>query len=203
MCQDAQGEHKQDAPDLRNDSVAENPTQGRDGGVAEIFDSFGFDLDNSQQHDSEDGRNDEVSVPESDQEVEGANRVQKFQSDEEALGGSEKRNSTEIRNVVAHLDEKETRVLKASHKAPVPKPFNDSTADSNVDTVEAYSPNRISDAAARVGLKAGFALDLNESDDDGKAWDVSDPQMQRRSLEKVREEKPWILVVSSTTLRRN
>ena len=73
ICQDAQSEHKHDAPDLRNDSVAENPAPGRDSGVAEIFDSFGSDLDdNPQKHDSEDGRNDEVSVLESDQEVEGA-----------------------------------------------------------------------------------------------------------------------------------
>ena len=61
--------------------------------------------------------------------------------------------------MVAHLDEKEIRILKALHKAPVPKPFNDSAADSNADTVEAYSPPRIS--------------------------------------AKLREEKPWLLVVSS------
>ena len=206
ICQDAQREHKQDAPDLWNDSVAENPTPGLDGGVAEIFDSFGSDLDdNPQQHDSEDGRKDEVPAPESDQEVVGANRVRNFQSDEEALGGSKRRrlalletvNSTEIRNMVAHLDEKEIRVLTALHEAPVPKPFNDSAADFNADTVEAYSPPRISDAAAQMGLKAGIALDLTESDDDGKAWDLSDSQMQRRALEKLRVEKPWLLVVSS------
>ena len=84
-----------------------------------IFDSIGSDLDdNPQQHDSEDGRNDEVSVLESDQEVEGANRVRKFQSDEEALGGSKRRrlelleklDSTEIQNMVAHLDEKDARI---------------------------------------------------------------------------------------------
>ena len=62
---------------------------------------------------------------------------------------------------------------------------------------EAYSPPRISDAAARMGLKAGFALDLTEFHDNGKTWDLSDPQMQRRVLEKLREEKPWLLVVSS------
>ena len=107
--------------------------------MAEIFDPYGSDLDdNPQKHDREDGRDDEVSVLESDQEVEGANGVQKFQSDEEALGGSKRRrmelletlNSTEIRNMVAHLDEKEIMVLKALHKALVPKPFNDSAADS-------------------------------------------------------------------------
>ena len=206
ICQDAQREHKHDAPDLRNDSVAEHPTPERDGGVADTFDTIGSDLDdNLQQHDNEHGRDDEVSVLESDQEVEGANRVRKFQSDEEALGGSKRRrlellktlNSTEIQNMVAHLDEKEIRVLKALHKAPVLKPFNDSAADSNADTAEAYSPPRISDAAARMGLKAGFALDLTEFDDNGKTWDLSDPQMQRRVLEKLREEKPWLLVVSS------
>ena len=55
--------------------------------------------------------------------------------------------------MVAHLDEKEIRVFKALHRALVPKPFNDSAADSNADTAEAYSPPRISDAAARMGLK--------------------------------------------------
>ena len=174
--------------------------------MADTFDTIGSDLDdNLQLHEYEHGGDDEVSVLESDQEVEGANRVRKFQSDEEALGGSKRRrlellktlNSTEIQNMAAHLDEKEIMVLKALHKAPVLKPFNDSAADSNADTAEAYSPPRISDAAARMGLKAGFALDLTEFDDNGKTWDLSDPQMQRRVLEKIREEKPWLLVVSS------
>ena len=107
------------------------------------------------------------------------------------------RHRTGIRNMVAHVTEKEIRVFKALHKALFPKPFNDSAADSNADTAEAYSPPRISDAAARMGLKAGFALDLTEFDDDGKAWDLSDPQMQRRALEKLREEKPWLWVASS------
>ena len=48
-----------------------------------------------------------------------------------------------------------------------------------------------------MGLKPGFAVDLTESLDDGKAWNLSDPQMQRRALGKLREEKPWLLVVSS------
>ena len=146
ICQDAQREHKHDAPDLRNDSVAEHPTPERDGGVADTLDTIGSDLDdNLQQHDNEHGGDDEVSVLESDQEVEGANRVRKFLSDEEAPGGSKRcrlellktLNSTEIHNMVAHLDEKEITVLKALHTAPVLKPFNDSAADSNADTAEA------------------------------------------------------------------
>ena len=153
---------------------------------------------------NEHGRDDEVSMLESDPEVE-VQIVQNFQSDEEALGVSKRRrlelletlNSTEIQNVVAHLDEKEIRVLEALHKVPVLKPFNDSAADSNADTAEAYSPPRISDAAARMGFKAAFALDLTGFDDNGKTWDLSDPQMQRRVLEKLREEKPWLLVVVS------
>ena len=48
-----------------------------------------------------------------------------------------------------------------------------------------------------MGLKAGFALDLTEFDDNGKTWDLSDPQIQRRVLENLREEKAWLLVVSS------
>ena len=128
--------------------------------MADIFDTIGSDLDdNPQQHDNEHGRDDEVSVLESDQEVECAKRVRKFQSDEEALGGSKRRrlelletlNSTEIQNMVAHFDEKEVRVLKALRKAPVLEPFSDSAADSNADTAEAYSPPRISDTA-RMGL---------------------------------------------------
>ena len=138
--------------------------QNEMGGVADTLDTIGSDLDdNLQQHDNEHGRDDEVSVLESDQEVEGANRVRQFQSDEETLGGSKRRrlellktfNSTEIPNMVAHLDEKEIRDLKALHNAPVLKPFNDSAADSNADTAEAYTPPRISDAAAPNGSQSG------------------------------------------------
>ena len=61
---------------------------------------------------------------------------------------------------------------------------------------EIYSPPRMSAAAARHGLKGGWSLDLTVPDPtDGKPWDLSSPEKQRRAREMLRRDEPAMLVV--------
>ena len=39
------------------------------------------------------------------------------------------------------------------------------------DVTEVYSPERVIEAARRMGLKGGLSLDLTTSDSDGRKWD--------------------------------
>ena len=60
---------------------------------------------------------------------------------------------------------------------------------------EAYSPPRVCAKAEEMGLKAGVSMDLTTTDEDGKPWDFSSPEMRNKSKMKVDEEKPEMLVV--------
>ena len=44
------------------------------------------------------------------------------------------------------------------------------------------------------GLRPGFALDLTNVDEDGTPWDFSDEKMQKKAMDKIDVEKPFMLV---------
>ena len=69
--------------------------------------------------------------------------------------------------------------------------------DGTNDVSEAYSPPRITKMARAMGLHAGWALDLIETDpDDNKPWDFSQEDKRKKALHKVKVDKPFMLVVS-------
>ena len=58
-----------------------------------------------------------------------------------------------------------------------------------------FSPPRVTHTASKVGLRAGFALDLTEVDGEtGEPWDLNDPEMRDRALKLVDEQQPFSLV---------
>ena len=60
------------------------------------------------------------------------------------------------------------------------------------DGSEVYSPPRIALQAASFGLSPGYSLDLTVRDDNGRPWDLSDPQMQAKA---IRDQDSWLLIV--------
>ena len=69
-------------------------------------------------------------------------------------------------------------------------------ANAVADVSEVYSPPRITDMAQRMGLKAGWALDLTTNDEDGHAWDFNDAKMRNKATRKVLRDRPLVLVGS-------
>ena len=64
---------------------------------------------------------------------------------------------------------------------------------------EIYSPPRVTAAAKllpELKIIPGFALDLTTADSDGKHWDFDDKVMRDRAMQRVRDEKPLLLVGS-------
>ena len=64
---------------------------------------------------------------------------------------------------------------------------------------EIYSPPRVTAAAKllpELKIIPGFALDLTTADSDGRHWDFDDKTMRDRALQRVREERPLLLVGS-------
>ena len=64
---------------------------------------------------------------------------------------------------------------------------------------EVCSPPRVTALAKlcpEYGVLPGFAFDLTTHDQDGRAWDFDDKEMQRRAWAKIEREKPLLIVGS-------
>eukprot|EP00972_Heterocapsa_arctica_P019437 2867843-Heterocapsa_arctica.AAC.1 len=47
-----------------------------------------------------------------------------------------------------------------------------------------------------LGIKPGFALDLTNLDEFGNRWDFDVPSQRQRAMERIRAEKPQLLIGS-------
>ena len=63
-----------------------------------------------------------------------------------------------------------------------------------MDVAEVYSPPRMANMASNMGLRAGWSLDLNTKDTDGKALGFNAPEMRNRAARRVLEDKPMLLI---------
>ena len=61
---------------------------------------------------------------------------------------------------------------------------------------EIYSPPRITELAKEFDMLPGFALDITVNDYDGKPWDFDNMMMRKRCKNKIRTERPHLLVGS-------
>lgn len=66
----------------------------------------------------------------------------------------------------------------------------------NMDVAEFYSPPRVTELARRMGLKAGWSVDLTTTDSDGRAWDFNEVEMRNRAVREVLVDKPLLLIGS-------
>ncbi len=67
----------------------------------------------------------------------------------------------------------------------------------NMDVAEIYSPPRITEVAAEMGLEAGWALDLTTVDEhDGKPWDFTFEEKRIRCKKRIDEDKPFMVIAS-------
>ena len=65
-----------------------------------------------------------------------------------------------------------------------------------MDVAEFYSPPRVADVAMKIGLRAGWSLDLTTHDTDGRAWDFNILEMRNRAARKVLTDKPLLFIGS-------
>ena len=55
-----------------------------------------------------------------------------------------------------------------------------------IDVAEIYSPPRVTQYAATLGLRPSWTLDITNHDTDGEAWDFSKAKVRRSAMENVR-----------------
>lgn len=65
-----------------------------------------------------------------------------------------------------------------------------------LDVAEVYSPPRVVEMARRMGIRAGWSLDITTTDDDGNAWDFNKLAMRNKAVRKVLCDKPKLLIGS-------
>ena len=65
-----------------------------------------------------------------------------------------------------------------------------------VDVTEVYSPERVTAMARELGMTAGWAFDLTTSDEQGRPWDLSNPETQQKAVKKCQADRPYLLIGS-------
>ena len=65
-----------------------------------------------------------------------------------------------------------------------------------IEVSEVYSPPRVTEMATSMGLRAGWALDITTTDQDGREWDFNQFEMRNRAIRKVLQDKPMVLIGS-------
>ena len=53
-----------------------------------------------------------------------------------------------------------------------------------MEVAEVYSRPRVVEMARRMGLRAGWSLDLTTCDEDGKSWDFNQLEMRNKAVRK-------------------
>ena len=66
----------------------------------------------------------------------------------------------------------------------------------SMDVAEFYSPPRIANMAANIGLRAGWSMDIITNDTDGRAWDFNVAEMRNRAARRVLTDKPMLFIGS-------
>jgi len=90
------------------------------------------------------------------------------------------REHTNVKHILREIDEG----MKVPKEARQAASMNH---DGTVDVAEVYSPPRITDVAAEMGISKGWALDLTQVDeDDGRPWDFSVNAKRIKAKEKVK-----------------
>ena len=97
-----------------------------------------------------------------------------------------------LNKIIQDLDENATRKLDRKLKKE-----NDKKAiESKVDVAELYSQPRMVSMAQKMGFTTGFSMDILTQDEQGRAWDLSDPEVQKRAIERWERDAPWLLMAS-------
>ncbi len=59
-----------------------------------------------------------------------------------------------------------------------------------------YSPPRVAALLPRDGFYPGISMDITTNDELGKPWDFDDPRQRQRARERLRADKPLVLIGS-------
>ena len=65
-----------------------------------------------------------------------------------------------------------------------------------MDVAEVYSPSRVVTMAKKMGLRAGWSLDLITQDEKGNPWDFNKVSMRNKVAGKLIQDKPRLLIGS-------
>ena len=63
-----------------------------------------------------------------------------------------------------------------------------------LESAEVFSPPRIAEAGRRKGCLSGIAFDLRTQDEDGNAWDLSKPEVQKKAEELMDLSQPELII---------
>ena len=114
-------------------------------------------------------------------------------------------NRKTLKKIIGDLDESWTaqisrkfrRFAKRCDKRAEKLTKTKSRRERDPDVAEIFSPLRMTRIVQKLGMKAGFALDLTTCDEQGVPYDLSKLAMQQKSLEFLEKVKPTMLILST------
>ena len=85
------------------------------------------------------------------------------------------------------------------YRSKLEKEFNTKMLEmvaEGMDVAEIYSPPRIAERARKWGLRGGWSMDLTTTDENGKKWDFSKKEMREKAINKIKKDRPLLIVGS-------
>ena len=103
--------------------------------------------------------------------------------------------SPDVKKIIPNLenDQKYHLRLKAGNHRQR-RTYAQMTKSDGADIAEVYSPPRVAEVARERGMREGFSLDLTTVDENGEAWDFSNPKMKAKARQLVDERQPELLI---------
>ena len=98
-----------------------------------------------------------------------------------------------LTEIITKLDQQSTRKVQ---KNLAKKALDKSNTGGGTGVGEVFSPPRMATAAARLGVPSHFSMDITTCDDEGRPWDLSNPEVQARATERLDTQKPYMLIAS-------
>lgn len=101
----------------------------------------------------------------------------------------------QVQEAIAEIEQKRRQGVQKSKEAQL----NCTTRQmmfEQMEVAEVYSQPRIITIARRMGLRAGWSLDLTTGDENGQPWDFNCKQMRNAAIRRVIKDKPILLIGS-------
>ena len=99
---------------------------------------------------------------------------------------------TTVKDIIEKLEQNDKKKMQTQTRQKE-KTRHDGAAD----VAEIYSPPRVAKMAKRLGMKAGWSLDLTSRDElDNEPWDFNKPEKRARAREVLLRDKPFMLIAS-------
>ena len=105
------------------------------------------------------------------------------------------RRKHQVQMVITDIERKERHYRRGAKECQLNQMMRKLMLE-RMEVAEVYSPPRITTMARKMGLRAGWSLDLSTCDEHGGPWDFNQKEMRNAAVRKLIQDKPVLLIGS-------